>query len=192
MWTKEILLQGPSEAGPYPIYFKQLQSNKVKSKAVFLSSTTFLSCFTAFLGVRAPIDSWYSSLGHPTESVIHRLLHKSLLPCIGSAKFNKFYDFCQMAKSKKLPFLDSHRISTYPLELIHSDVWTSPIMSPSGCKFYVLFIDDHSRFSWLYLLRHKSEILSCFVKFKNLVENLFSYKIKQIQTNNRGEYVCDF
>jgi hypothetical protein len=62
-------------------------------------------------------------------------------------------------------------------------------MSPSGCKFYVLFIDDHSRFSWLYLLRHKSEVLSCFVKFKNLVENLFSCKIKQIQTNNGGEYV---
>ena len=54
MRTKEILLQGPSEAGLYPIYFKQLQSNKVKSKAVFLSSPAFLSRFTAFLGVRAP------------------------------------------------------------------------------------------------------------------------------------------
>jgi hypothetical protein len=94
-----------------------------------------------------------------------------------------------MAKSKKLPFLDSHLISTHPLVLIHSDVWTSPIMSPGGCKFYVLFIDDHSRFSWLYPLRHKSEVLSCFVKFKNLVENLFSCKIKQIQTDNGGEYV---
>jgi hypothetical protein len=48
MLTKDILLQGPSEAGLYPIYLKQLQSNKVKSKAAFLSSNQFLSHFLHF------------------------------------------------------------------------------------------------------------------------------------------------
>jgi transposase InsO family protein len=189
MLTKEILLQGPSEAGLYPIYLKQLQSNKLKSKAAFLSSTAFLSRFSAFLGVTVPLDVWHSRLGHPADSVVHRLLQQSLLPYSGSVKRNKLCDSCQVSKSKKLPFLDSNRVSTHPLALVHSDVWTSPILSTGGCKFYVIFIDDYSRFSWLFPLRQKSDVLSCFIKFKKLVENFFSCKIKQIQTDNGGEYV---
>jgi hypothetical protein len=146
MQTKEILLQGSNEASLYPIYLTQLQSNKIKSKAAFLSTAAFLPHFTAFLGVTASFEIGHSHLGHPGKSVIHRLLQQSLLSCSGSVKFNKLCDSCQMAKSKKLPFSDSHRKSTHPLELIHSDVWTSPIMSPGGCKFYVVFIDDHSVF----------------------------------------------
>jgi transposase InsO family protein len=67
-------------------------------------------------------------------------------------------------------------------------VWTSPISSLSGCKYYVLFVDDYSRFTWLYPLLNKSDVYQCFVKFTLLVENLFSSKIKQLQTNNGGEY----
>jgi hypothetical protein len=48
---------------------------------------------------------------------------------------------------------------------------------------------NYSQFSWMFHLRQKSEVLTCFVKFKNLVENFFSCKIKQIQTDNEGEYV---
>jgi transposase InsO family protein len=189
MLTKEILLQGPSEAGLYPIYLKQLQSNRVKSKAAFLSSTAFLSRFSAFLGVTAPLDVWHSRLGHPAESVVHRLLQQSLLPYSGSVKRTQLCDSCQVSKSKKLPFLSSDRVSTHPLALVHSDVWTSLVVSIGGCKFYVAFIDDYSRFSWMFPLRQKSEVLSCFIKFKTLVENFFSCKIKQIQTDNGGEYV---
>jgi hypothetical protein len=189
MQTKEILLQGPSEAGLYPIYLQQLQSNKVQSRAPFLSSAAFISHFTAFLGVTASADIWHSRLGHPSGFALNKLFQQSLLPCTGSTKINKTCDSCQISKSKKLPFPDSHRLSTHPLELIHSDVWTSPILSQSGCKFYVLFIDDYSRFTWLYPLRQKSDVLPCFVKFKTLVENIFSCSIKQLQTDNGGEYV---
>jgi hypothetical protein len=111
-------------------------------------------------------------------SALNKLYKQSLLPCNGSSKINKMCDPCQVAKSKKLSFFDSNRISTHPLELIHSDVWTSPILSLGGCKFYVFFINDHSRFNWLYPLRTKYDVLSCFIKFKNLVENLFSRSIK--------------
>jgi transposase InsO family protein len=183
LWTKEILLQGPSEDGLYPIYLKQLQGRKRASKVAFVSS------FTAFLGVTAPVHVWHSRLGHPSESIIHKLFQESLLPVSGSVKFNKLCESCQVSKSRKLPFSDSLRRSTHPLELIHSDVWTSPVVSIGGCKFYVVFIDDYSRFAWLFPLKQKSDVLTCFIKFKCLVENLFSYKIKQLQTDNGGEYV---
>ena len=79
-------------------------------------------------------------------------------------------------------------MSTQPLELIHTDVWTSPILSISGCKYYVVFVDDYSRYTWIYPLYNKSDVFQSFVKFKLLVENQFSSIIKQLQSDGRGEY----
>jgi len=52
----------------------------------------------------------------------------------------------------------------------------------------VVFVDEFSWFSWLYPLFNKSDVLSCFIKFKLLVENLFDTKIKYLQSDNGGEY----
>jgi hypothetical protein len=51
---------------------------------------------------------------------------------------------CQMAKSHQLLFYNSINISTAPLELVHTDVW-SPALRSEGSWYYVSFIDD---FSW--------------------------------------------
>jgi hypothetical protein len=121
-------------------------------------------------------------------TAMNKLLQHDLISCNGPKKMNKICDSCQVAKSKKLPFPDSHRISTHPLELIHSDVWTSRIVSLGGCKYYVLFVDDYSRFSRIYPLKVKSDVLSYFINFKNLIENLFFSSIKHLVTDNGGEY----
>ena len=88
-----------------------------------------------------------------------------------------------MSKSKKQP---SNRISHSPLDFIHSDIWTSHVQSINGYKYYVIFVDDWSRFKWIYPLHHKFEVFENFFKFKLLVENQFSYKIKQFQSDGRG------
>jgi hypothetical protein len=77
------------------------------------------------------------------------------------------------------------------LELIHSNVWISPLSSINGSKFYVLFIDDFSRFTWLFPTKNKSDVFGMFVKFKCLVENLFTLKIKQFQIDGGGEYLSN-
>ena len=86
------------------------------------------------------------------------------------------------------PFFNSDRVSSLPLQLVHSDVWQSPVVSLSGCHYYVIFIDDYSRFSWLFPLKSKSDVYTCFIKFKCMVENLFSTKIKSLQSDGDGEY----
>lgn len=69
------------------------------------------------------------------------------------------------------------------------DVWgPSPTPSISGCKYYLLQVDDFSRFSWLYLLQRKSEVLQMFVHFKNHMKNMFSTNIKIIHTGGGGEF----
>lgn len=52
-----------------------------------------------------------------------------------------------------------------------------------GFHFCVIFVDGFTRFTWLFLLKHKSEVFSVFLKFKALVENQFGTKIKILRTD---------
>jgi hypothetical protein len=75
------------------------------------------------------------------------------------------------------------------LELIHSDVCgPMPSISLSGYVYYVSFIDDYSRKTWVYFLKYKDEVLRKFKEFKTLVENLSERKIKILRSDNGGEY----
>lgn len=87
-----------------------------------------------------------------------------------------------------LPFNISNFVSLFPFHIIQSDVWTSPIASYSGIKYYVLFLDNYSHFVWIYPLRAKSEVFSKFIHFRALVKNQFNADIKQFQCDNGGEY----
>jgi hypothetical protein len=58
--------------------------------------------------------------------------------------------------------------------------------SLSGYEYYVIFIDDHSRKTWIYSTRTKNEVLSRFQEFKALVENQTSMKIKTLRSDNGG------
>jgi transposase InsO family protein len=174
--TGKTLLDGPSINGLYPIKLQNCSLNKTRS------------C-VAFLGVSASFDIWHARLGHASSPIVSRVLNSNHLPVSSSPNKKSICEFCQYGKSKKLPFAPSSRISLSPLELIHSDVWTSPTISIGGCRYYVVFIDDFSRFSWVYPLAQKSDVFLSFVKFKALVENQFCTRIKQFQTDNGGEFV---
>ena len=52
------------------------------------------------------------------------------------------------------------------------------------------FIDDYSKFTWIYLLKHRSEVFKVFHEFQTLVERLFNKKIITMQTDWGGEYEC--
>jgi hypothetical protein len=54
--------------------------------------------------------------------------------------------------------------------------------------YYVLFIDDYSRKTWIYFLKEKDEVFNKFQEFKALVENLSERKIKVLIFENGGEY----
>ena len=73
--------------------------------------------------------------------------------------------------------------------LVHSDVWTSPVASVSGAKYFVTFIDCHSRMTWVYLMRHKDETFQCFKNFYAYVKNHFNVQVQVIRSDNGTEYV---
>ena len=75
--------------------------------------------------------------------------------------------------------------------MIHSDL-CGPMSSVSltGFEYYITFIDDFSKKTWIYFLRSKKseEVLLWFQEFKALVENSTGKKIKVLQSNNGGDY----
>jgi hypothetical protein len=70
---------------------------------------------------------------------------------------NSICDPCLRAKARQLPYSLSSSRAFAPLDLIHSDVWGPTIQSFGRKKYYVSFIDDYNKFTWIYLLCRKSE-----------------------------------
>ena len=79
-------------------------------------------------------------------------------------------------------------MSTVPLQQIFSDVWGPAPTSVGRHDYYVSFIDDFSKFTWIYLLKKKSDVFEVFKIFMNLVERKFNRKIITMQTDWGGEY----
>jgi histone deacetylase 1/2 len=101
------------------------------------------------------------------------LLDKDTLVC----------DACMQGKSHQLPFYLLDRVISAPLELICSDVWGPGQVSVSGHEYYVSFVDVYSRFTWLYLLKRKSDVFQVFLQFQKHVERLLNRKIVHVQTD---------
>ena len=106
-------------------------------------------------------------------------------------QINKLCDVCPLSKSTRLPFPSSTSYSVKPFDLVHSDVWGLIIKSFDGYKYFVTFVDDFSRFTWLYLLKAKSEVATVFQDFHHLVHTQFSSQIKILQSDNGSEYMSN-
>jgi hypothetical protein len=72
--------------------------------------------------------------------------------------------------------------------LCFSDVWGLTPDSIGRKKYYISFIDDFSKFTWVYLLHFKSEVFQKFTEFQKMAERLFGTKLIAIQTDGGGEY----
>jgi transposase InsO family protein len=82
--------------------------------------------------------------------------------------------------------------STEVFELIHTDVCGPfPNESYGGSKSFVTFIDDFSRFSWVFFLKRKSDTSITLCAFFNHVERQFSKNFKRIRSDNGGEHISN-
>ena len=87
---------------------------------------------------------------------------------------------CQLGKQSALPFNTSESISTDIFDLIHSDIWgPSSVSSIDGSRYFIVFIDDYSRYSWIFNMKHRSELLQVYSNFAKMVETQFSKCIKK-------------
>jgi hypothetical protein len=151
----------------------------------------FISIFkNKFL--HASYDLWHACLGHVNHFILALLNKKEQLHLTSILPSLKLCDTCQLAKNHRLPYSCNEHWSSNVLDLIHYDIWgPSPIKSNLGYNYYILFIDDYSRFTWLYPLKLKSDFYDTFIQFQTFVENQYSSRINFFQSDGGAEFTSN-
>jgi len=115
----------------------------------------------------AEIWLWHKRLSHPLFGYIRRLFSSLFANC----KLSDFIcETCAMANSHHAIFpLSSNKVAS-PFSLVHSDVW-GPflIFTANGMKWFVTFVDDCTRMTWVYLLKYKSDVCIVFRLFFQMI-----------------------
>jgi len=102
---------------------------------------------------------WHRRLGHISKERIKRLVNDGVLSTLDFTDCDTCVDYIkgkQTNKSKK-----SAKRSTKILEIIHKDIYSLD-MDSCGQKYFISFIDDYSRYMYLYLIYNKYEALDAF------------------------------
>lgn len=128
--------------------------------------------------------TWHYRLPHTDLKVLQKL-HFSKVININKSRTTTLCEPCQMGKRTRLQFFSSSSHVSKPLEMIHCDLWgPSPVVSIQGFKYNVVFIDEFSRYTWLYPL-HTNLISSlcsrCFKQWLriNLTPQLKNFRVME-------------
>ena len=81
---------------------------------------------------------WHRRFGHPAFTILKHIMSSYHLNF--SSQKNFCCNACLSNKSHKQPFSVSILLTTRPLQVVFSDVWTSPIISHDGYKYYVILL----------------------------------------------------
>jgi transposase InsO family protein len=136
---------------------------------------------------------WHRRCAHHNYADIDRMVRDKLvtgLVLTSSQTPDPICEPCLAGKMHSNPFPASHRHSTKPLELIHSDLHGPlPVQSHDGYRYWITFIDDHTHFRAVMKLKRKSDAFDAFKIFKAFAENALNAKIKALQDDKAGEYM---
>ena len=147
--TKRVLAQGQLENGLYKLPVTSNESKQSDCSSIFNN--------TSVSALHSRVDTvklWHSRVGHASPDIVHRILKD----CNVSVKHNKDHvcSSCQYAKNHRLPFQLSNSRAASPLDLIYTDIWgLVPLLSTSGARYFILFVDDNTRCTWIFPLQTK-------------------------------------
>ena len=144
-----------------------------------------------------PIKVWHERMGHLNWDAIKRARQNDS-PLIGikldlSEPHGKC-EGCIAGKEKRRTFKSSGRRASHPLEVIHSDL-AGPMetLSIGGNRFFVIFVDDHTRHTWVAFMKSKDQTLEIFKTFAAMIQNRTGRSIKVFRSDRGGEFMsADF
>lgn len=119
------------------------------------------------LALAAGISSstlWHLRLGHLGHEALSSLVSSCAITC-NKSDSDHLCHACQLGHHVRLLFPTSSSRATNNFDLIHCDLWTSPVPSISGYKYYLVILDDCSHFLWTSPLCLKSDTFSTLTHF---------------------------
>ena len=132
---------------------------------------------------------WHLRLGHINLNRIERLVKDGLLRELNVSTL-PVCESCLEGKMTKRPFKTKGQRAKEPLELIHSDVCCPMnVQARGGYEYFVTFIDDYSRYGYVYLMHKKSETFGKFKEFFAEVEKQLGKTVKTLRSDRGGEYL---
>ncbi|WVZ01863.1 hypothetical protein V8G54_022669 [Vigna mungo] len=128
---------------------------------------------------------WHNRLGHLSNNRLEILRQK--YGYIDSRIEN--CNACHTTKYRRLPFSSSITHTSHAFDLIHIDI-SRPCSNPSlhSHRYFLTIVDDHTRYIWVHLMKHKSETRQHIVHFITYVKNHFNINIKTIRSDNSREF----
>ena len=161
------------EFDPFGLSVKDLNSRSVIARCnspgplYTFAAPPLVSCA---LVAAAPSITWHRRLGHPGHEALSKLASISAISCNKIAS-DSLCHACQVGHHIRFPFGNSSSRALKNFDLIHCDLWTSPITNVSGYKYYLVILDDCSHFLWTFPLRLKSETFPTLANFFLLCED---------------------
>jgi hypothetical protein len=92
--------------------------------------------------------TWHRRFGHPGPDTLFSLSRSSFIHCTSNK--HDFWHACLLGKHTRLPFHISSHSAEHPFDLIHLDLWTSPVVNVSGSKYYLVILDDFTHYLWTF------------------------------------------
>ena len=134
-------------------------------------------------------DLWHKRLGHISKERILRLIKSEVLPQLDFTDWNNTCVDCIKGKQTKHVSKQDAIRSSGLLDLIHAAI-CGPFDVPSwgGERYFITFIDDYSRYCYLYLLHERTQSVDVLETFISEVERQLNRKVKVIRSDRGGEY----
>ncbi|RVW83943.1 Retrovirus-related Pol polyprotein from transposon RE1 [Vitis vinifera] len=134
---------------------------------------------------------WHRRFGHLNFNSLKMLCQRKMVQGLPNTieEKNEVCDGCALGKHHRQSFPKGVAWRAKKvLELIHTDI-CGPMSTPSqgNNKYFVLFIDDFTRMTWVFFMKQKSEVFSIFKKFKSFVEKQSGCYIKTLRSDRGME-----
>jgi hypothetical protein len=139
--TRNMIIRCDSSGS---LYTMRLPSRSTPSSSV-VAPTTFV----------ASTSTWHRHLGHHGVDTMSNMSNASSVVC--TRHTHDLCHACQLGHHTRIPFVSSAFHANNNFDLIHCVLWTSPIVSISLCKYYLVIFDNYSHFMLTFPLHVKSD-----------------------------------